>query len=215
MAFKNFFKMFKSDEIEEEPVVDPIVEQRRKEKFSTPLIYDEEEKEEKVVEKKVAKTPSTVKKVKVDQPTVYNMTEIISPMMGKKETHKEVVKPSTKKVKKKKVIDIKDQLVPVISPYYGNSSVEDDEVEEVKNENIKTIKYDTKGPEFVTENLRNLAKIVQEEENQLKIIEARTGEFRLDFSNVDESEKTLIDEINDEMTLDELMSLYEKKKMNE
>ena len=83
MAFKNFFKMFKSDEIEEEPVVDPIVEQRRKEKFSTPLIYDEEEKE-KVVEKKVTRTSSTVKKVKVDQPTVYNMTEIISPMMGKR-----------------------------------------------------------------------------------------------------------------------------------
>ena len=80
---------------------------------------------------------------------------------------------------------------------------------------MKKEKKIEKEPESVTENLRNLANIIKEEENQLKIIEARTGEFQLDFSNVQGQEKTLIDEINDEMTLDELMSLYEKKKLKE
>ena len=41
-------------------------------------------KKKKRLLKKKLQNPSTVKKVKVDQPTVYNMTEIISPMMGKK-----------------------------------------------------------------------------------------------------------------------------------
>ena len=33
----------------------------------------------------------------------------------------------------------------------------------------------------VEDNLRNIAKIVEEEQDQLKIIEERTGEFKLDF----------------------------------
>ena len=51
--------------------------------------------------------------------------------------------------------------------------------------------------------------IVEEEQDQLKIIEERTGEFKLDFQNKDED--SFIDEIDDSMSLDELMSLYEKK----
>ena len=38
--FKNFFKRANDEDIFE--TVDPIVEQRRNEKFSKPLIYDEE-----------------------------------------------------------------------------------------------------------------------------------------------------------------------------
>ena len=38
--FKNFFKKANDEDIFE--TVDPIVEQRRNEKFSKPLIYDEE-----------------------------------------------------------------------------------------------------------------------------------------------------------------------------
>ena len=57
--------------------------------------------------------------------------------------------------------------------------------------------------------MRNIAHIVEEEQDQLKIIEERTGEFKLDFKNKDED--SFIDEIDDSMSLDELMSLYEKK----
>ena len=50
------------------------------------------------------------------------------------------------------------------------------------------------------------------EQDQLKIIEERTGEFKLDFGTNDvEKQNSLIDEIDDDMSLDELMSLYEKK----
>ena len=46
----------------------------------------------------------------------------------------------------------------------------------------------------------------------LKIIEERTGEFKLDFGQKkSEEQNSLIDEIDDNMSLDELMSLYEKK----
>ncbi|MFQ7173330.1 MAG: hypothetical protein ACLRQF_15430 [Thomasclavelia ramosa] len=62
----------------------------------------------------------------------------------------------------------------------------------------------------VEDNLRNIAKIVEEEQDQLKIIE-RTGEFKLDFGTNDvEKQNSLIDEIDDDMSLDELMSLYER-----
>ncbi|MFQ9974608.1 MAG: hypothetical protein ACLRVW_17180, partial [Coprobacillus cateniformis] len=61
----------------------------------------------------------------------------------------------------------------------------------------------------VEQNLRNIAKIVEEEQDQLKIIEERTGEFKLDLNKEDED--SFIDEIEDSMSLDELMSLYEKK----
>ena len=38
--FKNFFKKYDEDDVFE--TVDPIVEKRRNEKFSKPLIYDDE-----------------------------------------------------------------------------------------------------------------------------------------------------------------------------
>lgn len=219
MALKDFFKKFKSEETVEQRV-DPVVEQRRKEKFSSPLIYNDEVAEEPKETEVKSVEKVTVKKPKVETPVTssYTMSEIISPMTGKREPSDSKKTPSVKKIKKKRVTNIKDQLVPVISPYYGAQSVReevDEELQNVEEKSVKKIKTDKKKPDSVTENLRNLANIIQEEENQLKIIEARTGEFQLDFSNVQGGEKTLIDEIDDEMTLDELMSLYEKKKLNE
>ena len=77
---------------------------------------------------------------------------------------------------------------------------------------LKKINRETDGLPTVEDNLRNIAKIVEEEKDQLKIIEERTGEFKLDFSGDEEKKKdSLIDEIDDDMSLDELMSLYEKK----
>lgn len=134
MSLKDLFKNFFKDEEVEETLVDPIVEQRRKEKFSAPLIYNDEieETEEKAVEKKPSKSVNQVKRPKVEQSYTYSMTEIISPMMGKKETVKPATQPAAKKVKKKKAVDFKDQLVPVISPFYGNTAVEEEFVEQLE-----------------------------------------------------------------------------------
>lgn len=239
--FKHFFKKSNDDDIFE--TVDPIVEQRRNEKFSKPLIYDEEFKKEEVTKKSEGQqvpketTSKNVKKVekkveKKEEPEVkknYEMMDIISPMFGmheeKKETVKTVKKNSVKKTKKKD-----NSLVQVISPYYGNF----EEKEETDSEAVLTAVEDSKDfqdetntdaektiePEIVEEeklptvedNLRNIAKIVEEEQDQLKIIEERTGEFKLDFGQKKpEEQNSLIDEIDDNMSLDELMSLYEKK----
>lgn len=43
----------------------------------------------------------------------------------------------------------------------------------------------------VEDNLRNIAKIVEEEQDQLKIIEERTGEFKLDFGQKNQRNKIL------------------------
>ena len=203
--FKNFFKRANDEDIFE--TVDPIVEQRRNEKFSKPLIYDEEfKKEQEANKKKVeASKKEKAKEVpkknikqtapKVEEPISkkgYEMIDIISPIFGMKEekieTEKVTKKPSVKKSKKK-----------------DNSNIEESETAE-------TVEDEEEKLPTVEDNLRNIANIVKEEQDQLKIIEERTGEFKLDFgANKDEEKTTLIDEIDDNMSLDELMSLYEKK----
>lgn len=220
--FKKFFMKIEEEEEEVVHNVDPIVEQRRKEKFSAPLIYNEEPevKEEKVTE--VKKTVEKKAPPKVE--TTYKMSEIISPISGIKKS--EEVKKPTKTVSKpvvKKVKKDSDALIPIISPFYGPSTYQ--EVEEpvkevvkkpVKKEvkkdvekTVETVKEKKSEEISVENNLRNIASIVKEEQDQLRIIEERTGEFKLDFST--KSENTFIDEIDDSMSLDELMSLYEKK----
>lgn len=193
--FKKFFK--KEDEEELYEKVDPVLEQRRKEKFSTPLIYNDEVEENEPkqdVLKEDVKRKETKKSVNVE--TTYRMSEIISPMTGLKEIKKpevkKTVKPKVKKVKKES-----DELIPIISPFYGPFEQVEEKVVKKKEE------------PSVEQNLRNIANIVEEEQDQLKIIEERTGEFKLDFQNKDED--SFIDEIDDSMSLDELMSLYEKK----
>ena len=56
--------------------------------------------------------------------------------------------------------------------------------------------------------MRNIASLTEQTDDDLKIVEERTGKFKLDFKKKDDS---LIDEIDDNMSLDELMNLYEKK----
>lgn len=222
--FRGLFKKHEQDDDIFE--VDPVVEQRRKEKFSTPLIYDEEfkeevsETEEKPVTKPKAKSKTVETKPVVEEKPkpVYQMSEVISPMNGitkRKEEEKTVKTKKTVKPKKKKN---NDQLVPVLSPYFGNyeekpvveseaklTSINEEKAKKKKSKEIEKLPT-------VEENLRNIAKIVEEEKDQLKIIEERTGEFKLDFStNELEKQNSLIDEIDDDMSLDELMSLYEKK----
>lgn len=194
-----FKKFFTRDEDEDEvfETVDPVLEQRRKEKFSAPLIYNDEE--EKVEEKAEPVKKVEPKKTTFNEST-YRMSEIISPITGVKEVKRKevkVAKPKAKKIKKET-----DELIPIISPFYGPA----ENVHEDTKEEVKVIQ---KTEPSVENNLRNIASIVEEEQDQLKIIEERTGEFKLDLQNKDED--SFIDEIDDSMSLDELMSLYEKK----
>lgn len=224
--FKSFFKKNDDEDIFE--TVDPILEQRRNEKFSKPLIYDEEfsNVDKEVVEKKktVTKKPKENEtKVVIDNDLSsmkkgYEMMEIISPMFGMKED-KKVEEKVSKKTTTKKVKRKDNSLVQVISPYYGNFNDKKEEVEsESMISSVEEEKEETVGQVIeeklptVEDNLRNIANIVKEEQDQLKIIEERTGEFKLDFGSSKSDDKTtLIDEIDDNMSLDELMSLYEKK----
>lgn len=222
LMFRGLFKGHEDEKDEFFEPVDPVVEQRRKEKFSTPLIYDDFEnqqieKKKEIKKKEINKKVVQKKEIKDDVVTTapksgYQPMQVISPMSGV--TGSKVKKNVTKKVKpKSKKRNMDDQLVPVISPYFGSFNEEDEvvmedavlqSVEEKKEITIDEIPS-------VEENLRNIAKIVEEEKNQLKIIEERTGEFKLDFNDNKEKSATLIDEIDDDMSLDELMSLYEKK----
>ena len=235
MALKDLLKRTMTTvSVEEEPV-DPIIEQRRKEKFSTPMIYGDEleesiEKVEKAIKKSTPtsqtapitstptpsvtkKTTSPVRPMRPKYDSGYQMSEVISPIYGRKEEPKTTKEKTTAQPKKKVVSKpIEDQIVPIISPIYGTHKVEAEEekVEEVAPKRTRRTQV-KKEPETVTEDLRNIANIIQEEENQLKLVEKRTGEFQFDFSKMKSEEPSLIDEIDDAMTLDELMSLYEKK----
>lgn len=229
MALKDLLKRTMTTvSVEEEPV-DPIIEQRRKEKFSTPMIYGDEleesvEKVEKVI-KSTTPTSTTapvtptrksapVRPMRPKYDSGYQMTEVISPIYGRKEEPKSTKDKTTVQPKKKVVSKpIEDQIVPIISPIYGTHKLVEQEEEKVVEPTPKRTRRQTvkKEPETVTEDLRNIASIIQEEENQLKLVEKRTGEFQFDFSKMKSEEPSLIDEIDDAMTLDELMSLYEKK----
>ncbi len=211
--FKNLFSKKNQENDEFFVPVDPVVERRRQEKFSAPLIYDEEFNQPTIDEKPKATTKKTEVE-KVAEPISYRMSEVISPMFGSTNAKKETKshdKRTISKVKRK----TNNQLIPVISPFYGEpeGDLEEPVVEVDTNDEIATLQVE-KPKETVEDNLRNIAKIIEEEKDQLRIIEERTGEFKLDFSNVDGDQPqkvSLIDEIEDDMSLDELMSLYEKK----
>lgn len=221
--FRGLFKGHDDDKEDFFEPVDPVVEQRRKEKFSTPLIYDDFENQQvekktetkkKEINKKVIQKKELIDDVVTTAPkSGYQPMQVISPMSGVtgSKIKKSHVKKKVQTKSKKRNMD--DQLVPVISPYFGSFDEENEEIMEdavlqpVEEKNEITIDEIPS----VEENLRNIAKIVEEEKNQLKIIEERTGEFKLDFNDNKEESATLIDEIDDDMSLDELMSLYEKK----
>ena len=108
MALKDLFKKTYTEPAVEQKV-DPIVEQRRKEKFSQPLIYSEEFEEPvgKTAKPKTqttsshttttTTTPSTKKTMKAAKPKVesgYQMSEVISPIYGRREEPK---KPNPKR----------------------------------------------------------------------------------------------------------------------
>jgi len=252
-----------SDNIEKEVTdkpaenVDPIVEQRRKEKFSEPLIYSEEdvtkEPEEKPApqkEKAKAKPSASTKKTytnKFDNTSDYKLVDIISPMSGLVDAASSGDDGMAPVTKKKRYRPKKDELVPVLSPFYGmgdldeteETTEQEEEVKESVEEAVEEVvveeapkpkkrrtsrkkreKVVLEAPDdedkpvdsakvigSVEDRLRNIATISEQTQDDLKIIEERTGKFKLNRKKDD----SLIDEIDDNMSLDELMNLYEKK----
>ena len=228
--FRGLFKGHNTNDEEDEyfDPVDPIVEQRRKEKFSTPLIYDdftETKRQTTITKPAIAK--ETIEVPMQTKKSGYEPMEVISPMRGvsrsKEAAKKECVVKDRQKPKRRKQTD---QLIPVISPFFGSYGHKEETYEEdvikqpvdtPKEENISEKKQETyvekadlPKESLTTEEKRNIQKILEEEKSQLKIIEERTGEFKLDLKN-EKKDTDLIDEIDDNMSLDELMKLYEKK----
>ena len=175
--------------------------------FKKFFMKDEEEEE---VYETVDPVLEQRRKEKFSTPLIYNEEE---------EEKKQEEKKEVKKTEPKKFIPPVSEstyhMSEIISPISGIKESRKPEVH-VSKPKPKKIKKDievkakmVKEEPSVEQNLRNIAKIVEEEQDQLKIIEERTGEFKLDLNKEDED--SFIDEIEDSMSLDELMSLYEKK----
>ncbi len=206
-----------------------IVEVQQKSKSIVPEDLTISKREKQPVEKKAALDVkpqfSKEEKPKVEE---YKMTQVISPIFGKSNTdgtadHKDDVKK--KKVKAPK----EDGLINVFSPFYV--TVEEDEAEPIsqtkdmipdlskKVDEIKVASEAMGQPEqleikdeTVAQNIRNIAKIIDDTDADLKIIEERTGEFRLDFKESKTDTRSVTEEIKDDTSLEELMNLYDKFK---
>lgn len=193
-------------EKEEPQKVDPVIEQRRKEKFSEPMIYNEEKKEEKQVNEEKPVVQKKVIEQKKPKKQEYVMSQIISPMNGIQESKQPVIQK--KPVVKRKIKRHEDDIVPVLSPFFGNQIAEEKAPVKKPKKAEKTVKKESSEVIDAVENrLKNLSTLTQESQEDLKIVEERTGKFKHDIENED----ALIDEINDDMSYDELMNLYEKK----
>ena len=219
MAIWDFFKKPAVEPFEEK--MDPIVEQRRKEKFSTPLIYHEEEVQKNEKKNPSIKTSTTVKKnvstnmnntnTRIKIESSYTMSEIISPFHGKKE-EKVTVKTQNstpKKIDRRKKME--DQIVPVISPIHGMGSYYEDEEESYEEELLIVEKSENNTASLNFDDLLkdNLLK-AENENKKIKIADKKSEEIQTNTTNLS-SKKAVTEEIDDAMTLDELMSLYERK----
>lgn len=193
-------------EKEEPQHVDPVIEQRRKEKFSEPMIYNEEKKPEEP--KKEEKPAPKVVEKKKPKKQEYVMSQIISPMNGVQESKEPAAQK--KPVVKRKIKRREDDVVPVLSPFYGNQVLEEEKpvTKKVKKAEKIVKKESSEVIDAVENRLKNLSTLTQESQEDLKIVEERTGKFKHDMES---NEDPLIDEINDDMSYDELMNLYEKK----
>ena len=137
----------------------------------------------------------------------YVMSQIISPMNGVQESNNPA--PQKKPLIKKKIKRREDDVVPVLSPFYGAQGIEEEKPVVKKAKKVeKTVKKESgEVIDSVENRLKNLSTLTLESQENLKIVEERTGKFKHDMENED----SLIDEINDDMSYDELMNLYEKK----
>lgn len=240
--FKNFFNLFKEDE---DQTPDLIVEKRRQEKISgkvqqvspiappkTKSIVPEDlvvEKQERQLNSKKVK-PEIKKQFAKQEPTQieeYKMTQVISPIFGKRNS--DGSQNPKDEVKKKKIKAPKeDGLINVFSPFYVPVEEEEEvqlEPKEIipdlanKVEKLKVVSESMAQKEeveikeeTVADNIRNIAKIIDDTDADLKIIEERTGEFRLDFKDSKRRTSSVTDEIKDDTSLEELMNLYDKFK---
>jgi hypothetical protein len=100
-------------------------------------------------------------------------------------------------------------VVPVLSPFYGAQGIEEEKPVVKKAKKVEKVvkKESSEVIDSVENRLKNLSTLTLESQEDLKIVEERTGKFKHDMENED----PLIEEINDDMSYDELMNLYEKK----
>jgi len=225
----------------EEDFIDPILEERRKEKFNKPLILDDDEKDmyekeepvqEEVKQPEPKPLPKPKQAVKQERRSSYQMSQVISPIYGVQETKTEGISPVEQRSAKAKVYKKQDDaLIPVMSPFFGPEEEEEpaqpvekakkpkrmrkpkpvaaeEEPKKATADDLKPVNNAGASIETVEDRLRNIASLAEESQNDLKIVEERTGEFKLDLKKKDDS---LIDAIDDNLSLEELMSLYEKK----
>ncbi len=174
------------------------------------------------------KKPAPVKKTeKVEEE--YKMSQVISPIFGAKSDSDGTVEASPAK-KKKKVVHPDDGLINVFSPFYVPVESEDEmELDEavkvdpevkssfesvLEQEMIQSAKESAEAQkaQTVEDNIRNIAKLIDDTDADLKIIEERTGEFRLDFKDHSSTDGSVTEEIKDDTSLEELMNLYDKYK---
>ena len=221
------FDRFKKKEEEEEiKIVDPEIEKLREEKFNIPVIEDEEEeKPAEVIRRPNPATTNlpnygTKKNTSAhDTPySLYKSREIISPMKGRTEKKVEVeekVKPAKKKV----VYNDSDSLTPVISPMFGQNikrkQKEVKEAVEKVEEAIEEVEVVQEVKAKINPAPKKTKREVQREEEQMiqdAIVEQKTGEYKFNFPDETKKEDSLMNEVEDEMTLEELLTLYEKKK---
>ena len=135
------------------------------------------------------------------------MSQIISPMNGVQESKNPV--PQKKPTVKKKIKRREDDVVPVLSPFYGAQGTEEEKPVVKKAKKVEKVvkKESSEVIDSVENRLKNLSTLTLESQEDLKIVEERTGKIKHDMENED----PLIEEINDDMSYDELMNLYEKK----
>ena len=167
--------------------------------------------------------------------SLYKSREIISPMTGR--TEKVVIEEPVKQKPGKKKIQFSDEdaLIPVISPMFGNRpQVIEPEIKPAKEPEKKPVKepevvpapvkkVEKKEPKPAPQPIsfdspkqrkrkQEAAKKAEETEIEAAIVEQTTGEYHFDFPQEKKPEQEIMTEISDEMTLDELLTLYEKKK---
>ena len=188
------------------------------------------EKTAKPAMEKIFKPEPKKQFVKEEKPQVeeYKMTQVISPIFGK--CNSNGTQNHSEEVKKKKIKAPKeDGLINVFSPFYVPIEEEVEPKAEPKDiipdlsNKVDQIKVASEAmaqaddpldikEETVADNIRNIAKIIDDTDADLKIIEERTGEFRLDFKESKKKTTSVTDEIKDDTSLEELMNLYDKFK---
>lgn len=142
----------------------------------------------------------------------YVSKQIISPMRGIQKEQKEDKKENKKPVKK-----VKEEHFQIISPIKGRIPLKKEPAVIVEENNQKVVIKAVDKEEMrkttdgsVTEELRSVSQMIDEEAD-VKLVESKTGEFQIEFRDPVFDETSFNDEIDDNMTIDQLLDQYERR----